>query len=84
MDAETYLGTELAGDQITELIADSSLSAEERGALIDEILPVFEPTVSHRTHLFGFGVGMVLGLGYFHFNKVSLRRAERVEIELDD
>ncbi len=45
---------------------------------------VFEPTVSHRTHLFGFGVGMVLGLGYFYFNKVSLRRAERVEIELDD
>jgi len=45
---------------------------------------VFEPTVSYRTHLFGFGVGMVLGLGYFQFNKVSLRRAERVEVDLDD
>jgi membrane associated rhomboid family serine protease len=45
---------------------------------------VFEPTVSYRTHLFGFGVGMVLGLGFFHLSKASLRRAERVEIEFDD
>ena len=45
---------------------------------------VFEPTVSYRTHLFGFGLGMALGLGYFYFNKLALRRAERVEFDFDD
>ena len=45
---------------------------------------VFEPTVSYRTHALGFGVGVLLGLVYFHYKKESLRRAERVEMNLDD
>jgi rhomboid protease GluP len=44
---------------------------------------VVEPAVSYRTHALGFGVGVALGVVYFYFNKEGLRRAERVEIEVD-
>jgi membrane associated rhomboid family serine protease len=45
---------------------------------------VFEPTVSYRTHALGFGIGVLLGLTYFHYKKEGLRRAERVELDVDD
>ena len=45
---------------------------------------VVEPSVSYRTHALGFGSGVALGLAYFHFSKARLKRAERVEVEMDD
>ena len=45
---------------------------------------VVEPAVSYRTHALGLGVGAMLGLVYFHVSKERLRRAERIEIELED
>ncbi len=83
----TYL---MAGFWLTlYLFVERRFSATKRllrsiGFSLIVLMPTaLEPTVSYRTHLFGFGIGMVLGVGYFYFNKARLRRAERVEVELD-
>jgi membrane associated rhomboid family serine protease len=40
-----------------------------------------EPTVSYRTHVIGFGVGIAFGIAYFWKRKEALRSAERIELE---
>ncbi len=40
-----------------------------------------EPTVSYRTHVIGFGVGIAFAIAYFWKQKEALRAAERIELE---
>lgn len=43
----------------------------------------FDPSVSYRTHLIGFGLGVAGGLIYFILNRESIRAAEEIQINPD-
>jgi len=54
------------------------------GLLMIFLVPTsFSPEISYRTHMIGFGVGVVLAVLYFLPNKERFRRAEEIEIEFD-
>ncbi len=44
----------------------------------------FNPTISYRTHVIGFGLGLVWGLVYFLWHRRRLRSAETYRIIMDE
>lgn len=44
----------------------------------------FDPSVSYRSHLVGFGLGLIWGVMYFLWNRKRFRSAETYRIVLDE
>ena len=44
----------------------------------------FDPSISYKTHLVGFLLGLAWGLTYFLFNRKRIRQAERYRLILDE